>query len=133
MPKTLIAENRLHSFSRYIGSEENPESKERREIGNVTAEMEISFEFGIRKKNKPKPKGGQLECITEVSSSLEGILSPHVDCSRSVGQCIFELLYIVYVKFYINNFFLLVFILIHYNQEYQEIGCSSFIQRLLAD
>ncbi|PVD28840.1 hypothetical protein C0Q70_11435 [Pomacea canaliculata] len=55
----------------YIGSEENPESKERREIGNVTAEMEISFEFGIRKKNKPKPKGGQLECITEVSSSLE--------------------------------------------------------------
>ena len=59
---------------RYIGKEESETSKERREIGNVRSDHEISFEYGVRKiKPKEAPKHNPLlQRISEVSSSMEG-------------------------------------------------------------
>ena len=61
---------------RYIGKEENEASKERREVGNVRSDHEISFEYGVRKAkpkvSKEKPSANPLDCISEVSTSMEG-------------------------------------------------------------
>ena len=61
---------------RYIGKEENEASKERREIGNVRSDHEISFEYGVRKAkpkvSKEKPSANPLDRINEVSTSMEG-------------------------------------------------------------
>ncbi|XP_076466661.1 uncharacterized protein LOC143297936 [Babylonia areolata] len=58
----------------YIGQEENSVCRERREIGNVNSDHEISFEFGVRRR-KEKKKGAKgsnpLEGISEVPTSLE--------------------------------------------------------------
>ena len=39
---------------RYFRHEETSESKVVREVGNVTAETEVTFEFGVRKQQKKK-------------------------------------------------------------------------------
>ena len=43
-------------YSRYFFYEETEESKVTRNIGNVTADTEITFEFGVRTKPKSKHK-----------------------------------------------------------------------------
>ena len=63
----------LFCSCRYIGREENEACKEKRYIGSVNADHEISFEFGVRrKKQKETPKPSALDRISEVSTSLEG-------------------------------------------------------------
>ncbi|KAL8595082.1 hypothetical protein ACOMHN_019120 [Nucella lapillus] len=53
----------------YIGKEENAKCKEEREIGNVNADHEISFEFGLRRKKarEPPTKINPLDRISEIS------------------------------------------------------------------
>ncbi|XP_070190102.1 circularly permutated Ras protein 1-like isoform X2 [Littorina saxatilis] len=56
----------------YIGKEENEASKEKRVVGNVRADHEISFEYGMRKiKPKQTSKPNPLDRISEVSTSME--------------------------------------------------------------
>lgn len=56
----------------YIISKTNQESRERREIGNVTMDTEISFEYGVRKRKHAQPEPDPaLSRISEVSTSME--------------------------------------------------------------
>lgn len=59
----------------YIGKVENESSKEKRVIGNVRADHEISFEYGVRrrkvKKTPQKPPNLELARISEVPSFME--------------------------------------------------------------
>ena len=47
---------KFYFYSRYFFYEETEESKVTRNIGNVTADTEITFEFGVRTKPKGKHK-----------------------------------------------------------------------------
>ncbi|KAK7494561.1 hypothetical protein BaRGS_00014214 [Batillaria attramentaria] len=70
----------------YINSETNDESKERREIGNVTSDTEISFEYGVRKRKKRQPPPEPpMSRISEVHTSMEGGSMPAGTGSGDAG------------------------------------------------